>query len=148
MSDKEMRRLLDKLTEDLIRAKRVRATEPLNKTFYSASAWRQAQESVQGYIVRREKELADLKAVSADTALSDDVKAYPLLKFSGISSKRFQASSGPLTMSTIRRKSPRLCECNVPQFILMKGNLIVTDLSHVEGTFALAIMSVRMVRRI
>ena len=94
VSDKGMHRLLNKLAEEFIQAKPMRAAELFDNVFYSASAWRQGGESIQGYIVHREKEVADLKAVSADTALSDDIQAYLLLKFSGVSPKAIPAVIG------------------------------------------------------
>ena len=84
---KGMLRLLDKLAEDLIQAKPMRAAELFDKLFFAKTVWRSPGESMQAYIVRREKEFADLNLVSHETAISDDIKAHLLLRFANIPAK-------------------------------------------------------------
>lgn len=78
-----VKRLLEVMKADLVHEKPTRAAELFDKVFYSETVWRGIGEPMQAYIVRRNKELADLKDVSQTTAVSTDIQGHLLLKFSG-----------------------------------------------------------------
>ena len=63
----------------------IKRAEVFDKVFYLQTVRRKNDESMQKFIIRRHKEFAELKDISADTAISDDIKAHLLLRFAGIS---------------------------------------------------------------
>ena len=79
-----MQLFLNTLSGAIAIEKPVRAAELFEKTLYEPTVWRQPGESMSQYTVRRNVEFEDLKLVSPDTAISSDLQAFLLLKFSGI----------------------------------------------------------------
>ena len=63
----------------------IKRAEVFDNVFYLPTVWRKGDESMQKFIIRRHKDFAELREVSADTAISDDIKAHLLLRFAGIS---------------------------------------------------------------
>jgi hypothetical protein len=66
----------------------IRVAETFELVFYDRTVWRLGNESMAAYIVRRKREFDRLKELSAQTEVSDDIKAHLLLKFSGLSSQQ------------------------------------------------------------
>merc|ERR1712194_147067 len=68
-----------------------KASEAFDKVFYNPAVWRSQSESMQSYVLRREREMTDLTKISATTASSTDIQAHLLLRFSGLTAAQ-QAS--------------------------------------------------------
>ena len=75
----------------------VRAAELYDRAVYGSNVRRAVSESMQDYCARRRTEFEDLTKISPETGVSDDLRGYMLLRFSGLSkSEQSQvvASSG------------------------------------------------------
>ena len=77
--------LIEYVRATLQQEKPIRVTETFELVFYDRTVWKATSESMASYIGRRHREFDKLKELSAQTEISDDIKAHMLLKFSGLS---------------------------------------------------------------
>ena len=82
---KGVQTLLDALKAAIQTERPVKTQEIFMNTFYSNSVWRQPDESMQAYTIRRRKEFDRPTKVTAETVISEDIMAFLLLNFSGLS---------------------------------------------------------------
>ncbi len=76
--------LIQALREAIADEKPIRATELFDKVLYSQSVWRGTGETMSAYTTRRQQDFKELANVSSSTSVSDDIKAYLLLKFANV----------------------------------------------------------------
>ena len=63
----------------------IRAAELYDRAVYGSNVRRKPDETMADYCVRRSTDWDDLRKVSSDTSVSDDLRGYMLLRFSGLS---------------------------------------------------------------
>ena len=85
VSSSGLNKFLEVMEAHIAPARPVRAAELFDKAIYAGTVRRGRSESMQDYCARRTAEWDELRKVSSETSLSEDLRGYMLLRFSGLS---------------------------------------------------------------
>ena len=99
--------LLQTLEQTIAKEKPVRASELFERVLYSRGAHRKRGEAMHVYVMRRRRELEELTKLSSQTSISEDIQAYLLLRFSGLSMQQraqvISAANNEFTLTAIEK---------------------------------------------